>query len=85
MTEPSDESPRPSVPPLGEDTVTDKAVRFGCGAFLGVSVMAYLLMSTPGGAGLVLVASLFVVGCGALAVAWGEPFFERMLRFIKWL
>ncbi len=85
MTDSSDDPPRVSTPSLAEDTLADRAARFGCGALLGVAVMAYILMNVSGGMGLVLVAFVFVFVCGALAVAWGEAFFEKMLGLIKWL
>lgn len=85
MTEPSDEPPRATPPPLAVDTAADKAVRFGCGALMGVAVMAYLLMSASGGAGTIFVTMMVVLVCGALAVTWGETFFERVIKLIKWL
>ena len=85
MTDSSEDRQRTVTPPLAEDTLTDKTVRFGCGALLGVAVMAYILMNVSGGMGLVFVALVFVLVCGALAVTWGEGFFESMLRLIKWL
>jgi hypothetical protein len=85
MTDSSDDPPRVTTPSLAEDTLADKAVRFGCGAVLGVAVMAYILMNVAGSMGLAFVALVFVFVCGALAVAWGEAFFEKMLRLIQWL
>jgi hypothetical protein len=79
-----DEAPRASAP-LPVDTATDKAVRFGCGALMGVALMAYLLVSASGGAGTVLIAIVVVLVCGALAVTWSETFFERIIRLFKCL
>jgi hypothetical protein len=52
---------------------------------MGVAVMAYFLMNASGGLGIVFVATVFVLVCGAFAVMWGEAFFDRMIRLIKWL
>jgi len=85
MGERNDEPSRASGPPLSTDTPVDKAVRFGCGALIGIAVMAYLLMNISGGEGTVILAILIVLLCGVFALAWGDPFFEKMLRLIRWL
>ncbi len=76
-------------PALLDDTLADKAVRFGCGGILaaliilgtvfsgfveGVEDRTALAMCVAG-----------VVAAGLLSVACGEPFIRALLKLIKWL
>jgi hypothetical protein len=84
---PDGEDPPPdsssSPPALATDTVGDKLVRFGCGAFLGGLTVAFLLSSVmAGGTGLVVLAMVVVALCGLLAVTHGDRFVEGLLRFM---
>lgn len=76
-----------SVPPLADDTLADKAVRFVCGAFfgflvvLGVAEFGEVLTLE----GYMLVGAVVVAACGALGVTHGERFFEGLLKVFRWL
>jgi hypothetical protein len=75
--------------PLSQDTLADKAVRFGCGAGLAVLVFLILVLSgvgEPFGVSGVVAAGIVLVGAsGVLSVLHGDRFIERLLKFIKWL
>ena len=57
------------------DTAADKALRFACGVVLGALVAVSVLD------GFEALPLLVVPGvCGLLAVAYGDNFFERLIR-----
>ena len=73
--------------PLGGDSLVDKSVRFGCGAFLGISIFAGVALFAEGIGlpGLIALGILLVGVCGIFATTHGEPFLMSLLKVIKWL
>ena len=76
-------------PSLGNDTVADKAVRFGCGAALGALLVLGVAMTglaeAFGMTGLLVAAVFLTAFAGLAAVTHGEPAIHSLLKAIKWL
>ncbi len=74
---------------LRQDTVVDKAVRFGCGVALGglvvVALVLFGLGEPFGMAGVIIGGVIFVGACAGLSVAYGEPFIRGLLKLMEWI
>ena len=70
---------------LSNETVSDKAVRFGCGAVIGVAILVSLVIYgvVEDERGLV-VGGIAVLGCGILAALGGDRAVGALLKVLKW-
>jgi hypothetical protein len=87
---PDDDQQRGEQPTaLTQDTVADKAVRFGCGVGLGglivVALVLFGLGEPFGMAGVIIGGVIFVGACAGLSVAYGEPFIRSLLKLMEWI
>jgi hypothetical protein len=80
---------RTSLRRLNDDTLGDKAIRFGCGFTLALLVVLAVAMigmlEMMDSASLVTATLVFAGACGVLSVIQGERVLEGLLKVIKWL
>ena len=64
----------------------EKGIRFGCGFVLGAFVVAVTSVTWLLYAGWGFLAMVVVVGVifGLLAMRYGDPFFERVMKWLSW-
>ena len=69
-----------------EPDLTEKALRIGCGAVVGIA--AALLLSLhwwPSVTGFVLLIVVLAAACAHFALRYGDHFFHEALKWFRWL